>query len=147
MATYRNNNFGAAGILVLGGAFAACALSKQLLKLHAVGVADFIANDHVDQLVHEVHERLVASRRESQMPRAISAGDLERRFGSRLQGLWVKRVNVDLIRSQVRNEQVLARGIHDGLVRVRLAGVRLTVDQLQLGRIGNVPSGECIVTT
>lgn len=65
---------------------------------------------------------------------------------------------MDEIHAQIRDEQELARGVEDRLVRVRGILTRrvggragqlevLGLKELQLGRVGDVPGGEGRATT
>lgn len=87
------------------------------------------------------------------MARTRARLDADGRDARHLQAAGVEGVEVDEIHAQIGDEQELARGVEDRLVRVRRvlargiggrASQRVVdgLDQLQVGGIRNIPCGE-----
>ena len=120
MGTYRDENLGRHG--ALGGRLPVLAESghgEQLLKLHLpVLVLNPIPDNGVHKLIDEVHERLILALQKGNVPGPAA----------RLDGHWLKRLELVLVRNVVDAHEVGAEvgdqeegpaGVEDGLVRVR----------------------------
>ena len=108
-------------------------------------VRHVVDGDGVGQLADEVHERLAPRREEGDVPRPAADRGYEGRRGGEGQGLLADVPDADEVGAEVRDDQVVARRIEDGLVRVRgflpggiLALGRVVVEELgvDLGRLG-----------
>lgn len=127
---------------------------KDLRQLDlALGIRHVIADDGVAQLGDEVGKGLAALDDKGNVARARAGLDAEGRNVLESQGDRVERVEVDEIHAQIGDQQELARGVQDRLVRVRRilavgvggrAGQRegLCLEELQVAGVGDVPCGE-----
>lgn len=123
-----------------------------------IGISNIISNDGVAQLSDEVGERLAALDDKGQVSRTRARLDADGGDVLESQGVGVEGVEVDEIHAQIRDEQELARGVENRLVRVRGILTRrvggragqlevLGLKELQLAGVGDVPGGEGRATT
>lgn len=123
-----------------------------------IGISNVISNDGVAQLSDKVGEGLAALDDKGKVSRARARLDADGGDVLESQGVGVEGVEVDEIHSQIRDEQELARGVEDRLVRVRGILTRrvggragqlevLGLKELQLAGVGDVPGGEGRATT
>ncbi len=118
-------------------------------------VGNLISDNGVAQLSDEIGKRLAVLDSESDVSRTAARLGLDRGQGSHPERVGVERIEADDIGSKVRDEEELARGVEDRLVRVRrvLLGIGTRrvgeldgLDILDLGRVGNVIGGKCRTT-
>lgn len=81
-------------------------------------VRHVVDGDGVGQLADEVHERLAPRREEGDVPRPAADRGYEGRGRGEAQGFPVDVPDADEVGAEVRDDQVVARGVENGLVRV-----------------------------
>lgn len=127
----------------------------DLLKLEpSVGVRDDVADDGVGELVDDVKvRRVVVADGKGDVARAAAGGEGERLDGADGEVAVTDGVDADEVGAQVRDEDVGARGVQDGVVRmgsflpirVGAGAVELVdglVEGLEVGWVGDVPGRE-----
>ncbi len=84
------------------------AVSENLLELDSAIVSGTIADDGVGHFCHQIHERLAASSGKSKVARPIATRNFESSLGTEFQGVCVEGEDVNLVSSQIRNEQIFS---------------------------------------
>lgn len=153
-STYRNDNLRSGVAAGLSRARAVAGNVEDLSQLDlAVRIRHVVSDNGVAQLSDEIGKGFATLDHKCNVSRARTGLDAERRDILESQSVWVEGVEVDEVHAQVRDEQELARGIKNGLVRVRrilTVGARgrtsqlegLGLEELEAVGIGDVPGGE-----
>lgn len=118
--TYRYNNLRSSSV---GGnrlALAVRANGKDLLQVDGItAVGDIITDNGVAEFGNEVHESLGSADGKGNMAWSTARGGLYSWQGLCLERVGVKGEEADEIATEIRNDEVLARRVENGLMRMR----------------------------